>query len=670
MSFDRVSPTLVRRRSAAVASAAALAVAGLTFTAPAQAAVGSEIVTKANIAPDESVYAGWHEGSGNPGNFDVNSEGLQLTGRVQILKGYANNNSVLDSKNALLASTLDAASYDVVRGDVALQVPIFFTNDFTPNTAFTTLYPAAPSHTGENEVALTDLWVSTKQISATIEAGTAYPLGDIIAAIDDYKTLGFGVFTGPGQTATVSDITWGGTNYQFKPAALKAVSVKNADIDGAEGGDYSRWHQGYGKSQARHQVTKNGLVLAGPSQVLKGFADNSNNLATGRNLNLATQLQDAAYTVTSGTAFLQVPVFYNNGGGVKFATLRNAGATGAGTVALSDMWQVSKDLGTVDADTPTALGDIIAALGDYKAIGFGVLSSDDAVVKDLTFAGTKYTFTDAPAATKSVLVTDNKVAANESKYSGWHQGAVNGTTPGVDKVVDSGLQLTGRSQVINGYANNSNVLDAKNIRLEDAVRGASYTVRSGKVHFQIPIFFKDGAAVKFATLYQVAPATAGVNTINLTDQWISSKQLGSINANEPAPLADIIGSLKDYKVLAYGVYNEAGTSVVSDITWAGTKTTFSRAASKVKASVTSKKFTSKKKASINVVVTAPGAVVDGVKVKVKKGSKTIGSGTVKNGKVKISVGKLKKGTNTLKIAYPGTASAKPGSATLKVKIKK
>lgn len=184
----------------------------------------------------------------------------------------------------------------------------------------------------------------------------------------------------------------------------------------------------------------------------------------------------------------------------------------------------------------------------------------------------------AQAATAGVF--ESQIAPNESVYAGWHQGADGGKY----KVVNEGLELEGRSQVIKGYTQNSDDDLTAATRNFDITKlpGSNFTVKSGQASLQVPLFVDtDGTgpnAPVFTTLRTPLSATGG--EVKLTDQWESSKAFGAVAANTPTDLSAIIDAIKDnpYRVIAFGVYNESGTSVVSDITFDGTTFQFKNSA--------------------------------------------------------------------------------------------
>ena len=212
----------------------------------------------------------------------------------------------------------------------------------------------------------------------------------------------------------------------------------------------------------------------------------------------------------------------------------------------------------------------------------------------------------APAAQAETLtdVRESQIAPNEAVYAGWHQGAEGGKAT----VTSDGLTLDGRSQIIKGYTDNKNENLGTATRNFDITKlpGSSFTVKSGVASFQIPLFVDtdDNSATPgvFTTLR--TPLIAG-GTVAATDKWESSKAFGTIAANTPTDLSQIIGQVSPhaYKVIAFGVYNETGTSVVSDILFDGTRYTFKNNAP---TTPTSQSVTSK----INGTVTLPLSATD------------------------------------------------------------
>jgi hypothetical protein len=70
------------------------------------------------------------------------------------------------------------------------------------------------------------------------------------------------------------------------------------------------------------------------------------------------------------------------------------------------------------------------------------------------------------------------------------------------------------------------------------------------------------------------------------------------------------------------------------------------------------------KVKLTVSLTAPGASTDGIAVTIKKGSKTVGSGIVRGGRVVITLKKQKPGRAT----YTVTSAAASGVAAASVRV--
>lgn len=673
----KTSHTNLRRLGAGAATGALVASGLLLVGSPAQAA--DITVKSSDIAPDESTYKGWHQGNPNSAlASSVSSRGLESIGKSQIINGYDDNTNAglaEDGVNFDLSDLVDA-SFDVVEGKAHFQVPIFFDHDGDDTTApkFATLRNNTPA-TANTEISPDDPWTVSQPVG-DIPAHVVKPLSEIIDAVEahDYKTIGFGVFTDTGETSTVKSITFGGDTYAFAADGVASTTVKNSQVAVEEtNNNYKTWHQGYDDATGRQQVTAKGLELSGKSQVIKGF-NNNNDTLNAVNANLAGVIPDASYTVTKGTAFFQIALRFDNGSGVQFATLRNNGAgEGKNSLSLGDSWQSSRAIGSIAANTDVKLSTIVNALGTYKVIAYGVLTNpgSSATVSNITFGTTSTNFVDAPAAGKVANVLPKDIAADESVYAGWHQGAATNTARIANGVLNLGAD---RSQVINGYANNSNDTANGNVDLAEALRTASYTVTGGDVFFQVPVFFEDdNGDTKFATLRPAAKASPGVNTFSIADEWVSSQDVGSVQKNVPAQLGDLLSELGSAKVIAFGVYSDAGgNGKVSQITWDGVQHTFA----KVKSSTTftrtnPTKPSSKKRFYVYATITAPGIDVKNGLVTVSNAGKSIGKGRLAaNGKVKILLSrKIAKGNRTITITYSGTDQIAPSKHFKKVRIK-
>lgn len=585
--MNSISTPRPRRTSAGVAAGALVASGLLLAGSPAQAADAT--VSRSQIADTATPYAGWHLGAGNADLVDVTADGVTMIGRTQVLNGFANNDSTglaEDGVNADLTEDLIGSSFDVTGGEVHFQVPIYVDADDDPQTPpqFATLRNNAPA-TGATTISGGDQWTTSRTIG-DVPANSPVPLSVLAGIVEthDYKTIGFGVYTDTNQIGSVASITFADDTYRFVTSgSTTSTTVKDGDVrDEETSASYDKWHQGYANATARHQVTADGLELAGRSQVIKGYSNNNQTLNT-QNANLAFELLDASYTVTVGSddVHFQVPLFFNDGSGAgtKFTTLRSAGnGPGTHTFDLDDQWQSSRALPGIPANTDASLADVITALGTYKTIGYGVLTNagDSATVSNITFDGASYDFADAPSlSTTTSNALESDIAPNEAVYAGWHQGAATNTA----RIVGDELRLgAAKSQIINGYPDNSSTLNTRNVDLAEVLRSATYDVESGTVHFQIPMFFEDPQTheTTFTTLRTTAPADLGANTFSLGQEWTSSKAIGGVvDANGSVQLGDILSALPYYKVIAFGVFSDTGANgVVNSISWDGVKHTF------------------------------------------------------------------------------------------------
>lgn len=179
-----------------------------------------------DIRPDETTYPGWHQGAKDGAqNYQVRNDGLQLTDKAQVIYGYDESDFAAERPNLALDKALENASYTVEKGQTWFQVPLRFDYVQGEDPRFTTLRPVEPAGPGEHVIELTDMWRSSRPFM-DIPAGTPRPLSDFVtAAGTNYNVLGFGVFTDTLGEATVSQITWDDTRYEFVNRAPRAPKV-------------------------------------------------------------------------------------------------------------------------------------------------------------------------------------------------------------------------------------------------------------------------------------------------------------------------------------------------------------------------------------------------------------------------------------------------------------
>ncbi|MET1037136.1 MAG: hypothetical protein ABW075_02615 [Aeromicrobium sp.] len=235
--------------------------------------------------------------------------------------------------------------------------------------------------------------------------------------------------------------------------------MKNADVR-PNATTYAGWHQGYANNPAGAKVTAKGLELSGgPSQVINGYVDNDSTIGTNKNFDLAAKITGADFTASEGVANLQVPLFGENvvpsASGSKFATLRSATDEGS-RIKLTDEWESSRAIGTIPANTPTPLKTILAALGNYKVVAFGVQADNNAVVTDITWDGTTYVFKEpVPVVAKQASKVDiYRVAPKSGKIT-------TNNTVKVYASVTIGGKAAPAGTVVTGFAKGKKVATGK-----------------------------------------------------------------------------------------------------------------------------------------------------------------------------------------------------------------
>ncbi|GAA3884738.1 hypothetical protein GCM10022381_28650 [Leifsonia kafniensis] len=567
--------------------AAALVVSGasLALAAPANAADNTADNAVSAIAPDESSYLGWHEGTTNGASvsslkwngltFGIGSDSQILNGLVDT---GAQGNEIAPTA---LESLITSASVDITAGAVLLQVPITF-----GTTGWSTLRPAEVETTSASPDA-GDFWVSSKPIN-DIAANTPTPLSSIITELAEAGSLrysGFGMYAQASAPATVESMTWDGDTYTFARAyntiaESYTVKVKSGDIRDNED-TYTGWHEGYDNETPAFSVLADGLHLGGVanSQILNGL---DTPLATA---DLASLIGSADVQAT-GPAFFQVAVTFGTGDTAGWSTLRPANPDT--TFALDSDWVSSKDIPAtastagIAKNTPVALGDLAAAVEAQLNVsvgGFGVLaeSGAPAVVSSLLWNGVRYNFVPV-VVTPPVTSTVSAIAPDETSYLGWHEGTTNGAQASSLKWNGLTFGIGGDSQILNGLvATDAQGIAITSADLEELITSASVGITAGEAFLQVPITFGTSG---WSTLRPaVGVATSAAPTAD--DLWVSSKAINEIAANTPTPLSDIITELADAGSLRYsgfGLFAQTSApATVSSLTWGGDTYTFARA---------------------------------------------------------------------------------------------
>jgi putative cell wall-binding protein len=180
----------------------------------ASAATNHVVVADADIdtyeAGDGSNYTNWHEGYTNASkSFKVNAGALSLGNphHSQILKGLTTPVAGSDLYGVLTSQ----ADVTVDSGTVTYQVA--FTH--AGAIGWGTLRSASLA-TGDHTFSLTDSWMSSQAIGGSISANTAYPLGDILDALNaEGSAFGTAFGVQADSAAQVSSVRFGDTEYTF-----------------------------------------------------------------------------------------------------------------------------------------------------------------------------------------------------------------------------------------------------------------------------------------------------------------------------------------------------------------------------------------------------------------------------------------------------------------------
>ena len=181
-------------------------------------------------------------------------------------------------------------------------------------------------------------------------------------------------------------------------AVVQTVPVYQADIRPNEN-TYPGWHEGYVNATPAYSVDAAGLHIGvgAHSQILNGLSA-PRAVSTGELLPLIETMNVAEDATSTGSTTLQVAVNWAAGG---WSTLRSEQDNTFITVQATDLWESSKPIGAIAANTPTALSDIVSALealGSVTVGGFGIQadSTATAIVDSVSWDGTDYVFTAAP----------------------------------------------------------------------------------------------------------------------------------------------------------------------------------------------------------------------------------------------------------------------------------
>ena len=188
------------------------------------------------------------------------------------------------------------------------------------------------------------------------------------------------------------------TDPDLDPTATD-VTVYQRDVKSSETtATYTSWHEGKNNATPAYSVKTDGLHLGdgAASTIIKG-TDVPNATISKADLRAAI-IGGASVTVLSGKTTFQVPVHFGSAITDHFTTLRSTSLTpGTHTFSLSDIWATTRAFGPYAAQEEAPLGELLDAVYGYGTVwlaGVGVQADAvaPAVVSDLTFRGTHFTF--------------------------------------------------------------------------------------------------------------------------------------------------------------------------------------------------------------------------------------------------------------------------------------
>jgi len=360
--------------------------------------------------------------------------------------------------------------------------------------------------------------------------------------------------------------------------------------------NYQGWHQGDDDGSNSFEVRWDGLHLGynGKAQIINGLGEHGDTYAPMDRSDLESLITSAEVEIVDGDVWFQVPVFFGGDAlessqGTNFTTLRPADSSSTGSAAYNsnDEWQTSQEISNEYGENATApLSELLDAIyeegGDAGAapLAYGFFASASATVKSITWGGETTTFgLNYPAIdqTGSEVVPVDDIRPDESEYTGWHEGRTNdepayeaaceGLLFGVDGV---------SSQIINGFDEDTAIFIENFEHFAALMMAADVDVADGEVFFQLPLFVGE----EFTTLRPADASGPGGVDYDLTDQWISSNDIGAadVTANDSMALGDLLEALvnsdQQIVVIGYGVLAWEAPATVSTVTFDGFETTF------------------------------------------------------------------------------------------------
>ncbi len=370
----------------------------------------SAIVPTSNAAEETENYNVWHFDPSSTTDADQKRNGIVVPQGERALIVEGNGNDLVGPTGALADSTAIPAlieSLEIVTSNDALvhyQIPLRFDyNEEMGSWNWATLRQRADADN--------DQWISSRAIGTDIKANTAYPIDEIVAALNSYGdarviAAGF-IIDKPSEDVLISSFSAKDVTTYFYEADEATGSYDGADefvIDEQIRPDeeaYPGWHDGHPNPGTYETVYRgpqaNGVQLEGTVQLINGF-EPENFIQNG--VELASTLE---VDIASGDdpVFAQIPIFYYPDGSLneKFTTIRTE-FNESGIISEDAQWTTSQNIVDSNGDvviaknTSASLADIKAALGKHDVLAYGILTweSGPVVINSITFDGVTTSF--------------------------------------------------------------------------------------------------------------------------------------------------------------------------------------------------------------------------------------------------------------------------------------
>lgn len=173
------------------------------------------------------------------------------------------------------------------------------------------------------------------------------------------------------------------------------------------------------------------------------------------------------------------------------------------------------------------------------------------------------------ASAATILVPQGPINQSETPYVGWHEGyseAQRGATTPDSFIDETGLRLTGLTQVINGLET-----PITGSTFASLVAGAGFTQSTdASLSYQLPIFATPATETTPGTGFTtLRPAVNSTGVI--ADAWVSSGTAGGVLVvGQTYTAAEIDTAIGDFEALAFGIQAaEATVATVTSISFNG-----------------------------------------------------------------------------------------------------